>query len=60
MNFLSTKCARAFLNALAITALLSGAAVAQDAKEPDKPRMQDAKKDDGPKQDAKKEDTKKE
>jgi hypothetical protein len=55
MNFFSTKCVRAFLNLLAITALLSGVTVAQD-----KPKTQDTAKQDAPKQDAKKEDAKKE
>jgi hypothetical protein len=45
-------------NSLAITALLSGVAVAQDSKEPDKPKTQDTAKQDAPKQDAKKEDAK--
>ena len=60
MSFFSTKCARAFRNALAIATLLSGAAVAQDSKQSDKPKTQDAKKDEGPKQDAAKQETKKE
>jgi hypothetical protein len=58
MNFLSTKCVRAFLSSLAIAALLSGAAVAQDCKDPDKPKTQETAKQDAAKQDAKKEDAK--
>jgi plastocyanin len=54
----STKSVRALAATLAIAALLSGAAVAQDAKEPDQPKAQDAAKQDAPKQEAKKEESK--
>jgi hypothetical protein len=50
MNSFSTKCVRAFLNSLAITALLSGVAVAQDSKDPDQAKTQDTAKQDAAKQ----------